>query len=101
MAYAGMPVVVYWQDAPFTLRRGSIETGRHIGDAVTDSMVEDWKATLNALLKLQKLPEIGTGWVGDWGLSMGTLFGLPLVAAEPRIEVCGPRPFSPGAFATH
>ena len=57
---------------------------RFIGERVTDSMVEDWKATLDAL---QKLPEIGVGRVGYWGLSMGTMFGLPLVAAEPRIEV--------------
>ena len=57
---------------------------RYISDRVTDEMVEDWKATLDAL---QKLPEIGIGRVGYWGLSMGTLFGLPFVAAEPRIEV--------------
>lgn len=57
---------------------------RFIGDQVADSMVEDWKATLDAL---QKLPEIGIGRVGYWGLSMGTMFGLPLVAAEPRIKV--------------
>jgi len=57
---------------------------RYIGDRVTDDMVEDWKTTLDAL---HKLPEIGIGRVGYWGLSMGTLFGLPFIAAEPRIEV--------------
>ena len=57
---------------------------RYIGERVTDEMVEDWKATLDAL---HKLPEIGIGRVGYWGLSMGTMFGLPLVAVEPRIEV--------------
>jgi dienelactone hydrolase len=57
---------------------------RFINVRVTNEMVEDWKATLDAL---QKLPEIGIGRVGYWGLSMGTIFGLPLVAAEPRIEV--------------
>ena len=57
---------------------------RLIGDAIADSMIEDWKATLDAL---QKIPEIGIGRVGYWGLSMGTIFGLPFVAAEPRIEV--------------
>lgn len=56
---------------------------RYIGDRVTDQMVEDWKATLDALAKL---PEIGIGPVGYWGLSMGTMFGLPLVAVEPRIR---------------
>jgi dienelactone hydrolase len=54
------------------------------GEEVVDQMVEDWKATLDAL---RKLPEIGIDRVGYWGLSMGTMFGLPLIAAEPRIEV--------------
>jgi dienelactone hydrolase len=49
---------------------------------VTDRMIGDWKATLDAL---QKVDDIGTGKIGYWGLSMGTLFGLPFVAAEPRI----------------
>lgn len=56
---------------------------RIIGDRVTDQMVEDWKATLDAL---GKYLELGMSGVGYWGLSMGTLFGLPLVAAEPRIQ---------------
>lgn len=68
-----------FDDMPLSERR------RHyVGDRVTDEMVEDWKATLDAL---HKVKEIGIGRVGYWGLSMGTLFGLPLVAAEPRIEV--------------
>ena len=48
----------------------------------TDEMVADWKATLDAL---QKLPEIGQAALGYWGLSMGTILGLPFVAAEPRM----------------
>ena len=48
-----------------------------------DEMIEDWKTTLEAL---QTLPEIGVGPVGYWGLSMGTIYGLPFVAAEPRVE---------------
>lgn len=48
----------------------------------TDAMVADWKATLDALQK-----EVGGGRVGYWGLSMGTAFGLPFVAAEPRVSV--------------
>jgi len=47
-------------------------------------MIEDWRA---ALAVAQSLPEVGEGPVGYWGLSMGTRFGLPLVVAEPRIEV--------------
>ena len=50
--------------------------------AVTDAMIADWRATTDAL---QKLDEIREGAIGYWGLSMGTLFGLPFVAAEPRV----------------
>ena len=50
----------------------------------TDEMIGDWKATLGAL---QTQPEIGAGPVGYWGLSMGTIYGLPFVAAEPRVVV--------------
>jgi dienelactone hydrolase len=46
-------------------------------------MVADWRAALDALLA-QGGPALGP--VGYWGLSMGTIFGLPLVAAEPRIR---------------
>jgi len=48
-----------------------------------DDMVADWRAALDAA---QRLPEIGQGSVGYWGLSMGTRFGVPLIAAEPRIR---------------
>lgn len=51
---------------------------------VTDDMGADWRATLDAV---QQLPEVGTGPVGYWGLSMGTILGLPLVVSEPRIQV--------------
>jgi dienelactone hydrolase len=51
---------------------------------MTDAMVADWRATLDAL---QSDPDIGPGPAGYWGLSMGTILGLPLVAAEPRITV--------------
>jgi dienelactone hydrolase len=52
------------------------------GEAMTDSMVADWTATLDAL---QSLPELADGPVGWWGVSMGTILGVPVVAAEPRI----------------
>jgi dienelactone hydrolase len=52
--------------------------------STTDEMVADWKATLAAV---QSLPEVGEGPLGYWGLSMGTIFGLPFVAAEPRVQV--------------
>jgi pimeloyl-ACP methyl ester carboxylesterase len=50
----------------------------------TDDMAADWRATLDAL---GELDEVGEGPVGYWGLSMGTIYGIPLVAAEPRIQV--------------
>jgi dienelactone hydrolase len=60
---------------------------------VIDEMNEDWRATLDAALALG---EFDPGAIGYYGLSMGTMFGLPLVAFEPRIAVavlglCGVR----------
>lgn len=51
--------------------------------SMTDRMVEDWRHALDALATV---PGIGEGPVGYWGLSMGTILGLPFVAAEPRIK---------------
>ncbi len=44
--------------------------------------VRDWTAVLDAV---ERLPEVGTGPTGWWGVSMGTSIGLPFVATEPRI----------------
>jgi len=49
---------------------------------MTDDMVDDWIATLDALLGLDELSESLVGW---WGVSMGTITGLPFVAADSRI----------------
>jgi dienelactone hydrolase len=47
------------------------------------AVVGEWQATLDAL---QSLPEIGAGGpVAYWGVSMGTRYGVPLIASEPRI----------------
>ena len=67
---------------------------------VIDEMNEDWRATLDAALALG---EFDSGAIGYYGLSMGTLFGLPLVAFEPRIAVavlglCGVRGTSSDRF---
>jgi pimeloyl-ACP methyl ester carboxylesterase len=51
---------------------------------MTDEMVADWRAVLDAL---QEPAVLGTTPVGWWGISMGTILGLPVVAAEPRISV--------------
>lgn len=52
---------------------------------LTDSMIRDWTATLD---ELRATP----GWadlpVGYWGISMGTLLGLPYVASDDRVDAC-------------
>jgi dienelactone hydrolase len=53
-------------------------------DGLIDDMVADWRAVLDAV---QRLPEVSAGLCGYWGLSMGTIFGLPVTAAEPRVAV--------------
>lgn len=63
------------------LRLRSRMFGEHRETATTLAL-GDWKAALDAV---QQLDEVGTGAVGYWGLSMGTHFGVPLVASEPRI----------------
>jgi len=49
-----------------------------------EDMIADWRTALDFV---QDRPEVGRGPVGYWGLSMGTIYGAPLVAAEPRIGV--------------
>lgn len=48
-----------------------------------DAMVTDWRETLDVLVALE---EVDGERIGYGGVSMGTIFGLPLVAAEPRIR---------------
>ena len=49
---------------------------------VIDDMSTDWARTLDALLALG---EFDAQAIGYSGLSMGTMFGLPYVASDPRI----------------
>lgn len=49
-----------------------------------DRMCADWAV---ALAEVRALPEVGTGPLGYWGLSLGTFFGVPLVALMPEIKV--------------
>jgi pimeloyl-ACP methyl ester carboxylesterase len=51
--------------------------------ASTDDHVAEWLATLTTL---RELDEVGDGPLGYWGLSMGTIYGIPLVASEPRVQ---------------
>lgn len=53
-------------------------------EGTVDDMVAEWAATLDAV---RSLDEVGDGPVGYWGLSMGTIYGLPFTATEPRVQV--------------
>jgi dienelactone hydrolase len=52
-------------------------------EETVDEFIEDWRAVIDAVLALGR---VGARPVGYWGLSMGTILGLPLVAAEPRVD---------------
>jgi dienelactone hydrolase len=45
--------------------------------------VPEWRSVLDAV---QRLPHVGTGPVGYWGVSLGCGLGVPFVAAEPRVR---------------
>ncbi len=51
-------------------------------DGGTDAMVSDWIAALDFIEAEQ-----GARSVGWWGLSMGTMMGLPVIAQESRLKV--------------
>jgi pimeloyl-ACP methyl ester carboxylesterase len=81
------------------LRAAGEPVGARIADyqvARAGQAVADWQATLDALA--------GFGYrepVGYWGVSLGSLIGVPLAAAEPRISaaVFGLAPHGPLAGA--
>jgi len=50
---------------------------------MTDEMVADFRATVDASPGSTRF---AAGGIGYWGLSMGTILGLPFVAAEPRVK---------------
>ena len=49
-----------------------------------DDMTADW---ITALDFVQSQADVGAGPVGYWGLSMGTIYGAPFIAADDRIEI--------------
>lgn len=63
------------------LRQDFRETWDRI-DTITP-MVTDWREVLDFLCSL---PEVDAKAIGYYGISMGTAYGLPLVAAESRIS---------------
>ncbi|MDB5955884.1 MAG: alpha/beta hydrolase [Ramlibacter sp.] len=73
-------------------RRASLDAGAAVRDEFralwaaggsVDSMIADWRATLDHLCTL---PEVDPQAIGWYGISMGTAYGLPFVACEPRIR---------------
>ena len=48
-----------------------------------DDVVAEWTEALDVV---RALDEVGDGPLGYWGLSMGTIYGIPLVAVEPRVQ---------------
>lgn len=73
-------------------RRAVFDVGERVRDAFralwaeggsVEPMVADWRAALDHLCRM---PEVDTGAIGWYGISMGTAYGLPFVAAEPRIR---------------
>jgi len=48
-----------------------------------DPMVEDWQAAIDHLCGLSSIDASRVAW---YGISMGTAYGLPVVAADPRIR---------------
>ena len=53
-------------------------------DTRIDFMVSQWRAALDALVGLDTVDAGSIGW---YGISMGTAYGLPLIAAESRIGI--------------
>ncbi len=54
------------------------------GTTMTDNATDDWQRTLTAMLETGLFDAEKVGWSG---MSMGSLIGVPYVAAEPRIKV--------------
>ncbi|MGI8778037.1 MAG: dienelactone hydrolase family protein [Acidimicrobiales bacterium] len=52
-------------------------------EGTVEDMMAEWRAALDAV---RGLDDVGDGALGYWGLSMGTIYGIPFVATEPRIQ---------------
>ncbi|MCZ6875335.1 MAG: alpha/beta hydrolase [bacterium] len=77
-------------DGPVHGGRGPVNDANHPAyramwqqQDVVQGMIEDWRTTLDGL---SRLAEVDSTRVGYWGVSMGTMFGVPYVASEHRIR---------------
>lgn len=69
-------------------------------EGTVEEMNADWGQALDFV---QSAADVGSGPVGYWGLSMGTIYGAPFVASDSRIRaavlglmgVTGPRNYRP------
>jgi dienelactone hydrolase len=59
----------------------NVNEGAHFGAPLNVCL--DWKATLDAR---SALGEVDNARIGYWGVSMGTMFGLPYVASDDRVH---------------
>jgi dienelactone hydrolase len=62
--------------------RMGLDAWRERNSGATGQAVADWRAAMDAAQDADTVPH---GPVGYLGLSMGTRFGVPLIAVEPRI----------------
>jgi dienelactone hydrolase len=63
-------------------RRLGLAAWRARNDSATAQAIGDWQAAIDAAAVVA---DLAVDRLGYYGLSMGTRFGLPLAAAEPRI----------------
>jgi dienelactone hydrolase len=62
--------------------RMGLAAWRERNSQATAQAVADWQAAIDAVQGLDAMPDVPVGY---FGVSMGTRFGIPLAAAEPRI----------------
>jgi dienelactone hydrolase len=62
--------------------RMGLDARRKRNSEATAEAVADWQATIDAV---RKLDTVGDAPIGYFGLSMGTRFGIPFLAAERRV----------------
>jgi dienelactone hydrolase len=74
-------------DAPGHGDRGGASNLDEFGElwedgSIVEQTVEDWRATLDML---ERLGEVDSARIGYWGMSMGSMLGIPYVASDDRI----------------